>query len=312
MTPLGTHDISAKHAVIPGFPEKLSGSMRTVFFKLASYFKLIKSWQTGLLLVSGLAGFLSSPNPDSGWQTVAGLLGSLFLAISGSTVLNMVYDRDIDARMVRTMQRPIPSGKVSVKEGLALGIILATGGIIWAVFLSPLYAAIVTGGLFFNGIVYTVWLKRKTPWSILWGGIAGGMPVMAGRVLSIGQIDATGLLLMAAVVLWIPTHIMTFSMRYSQDYSSAGVPVFPNSYSKRTVNLIIGVSTCLAAAAFLTAAYLIGLQAIYWYLMAGLGGILFILTVLSSATNSSSVNFLLFKAASVYMLIALLLIMVGL
>ena len=135
---------------------------------------------------------------------------------------------------------------------------------------------------------------------------------MAGRVLSIGQIDATGLLLMAAVVLWIPTHIMTFSMRYSQDYSSARVPVFPNSYSKRTVNLIIGVSTCLAAAAFLTAAYLIGLQAIYWYLMAGLGGILFILTVLSSATNSSSVNFLLFKAASVYMLIALLLIMVGL
>jgi len=279
--------------------------------KCRYYWSLIKSWQTGLLLVSGLAGYLSGSGPVINWWLVFSLAASLFLAISGSTVLNMVYDRDIDSRMSRTKKRPIPAGAVSAQEGLTLGVVLAVAGLGWAFTLDVLYGSVVFAGLVFNGVVYTLWLKRRSPWSILWGGIAGGMPVLAGRVLSTGSIDPAGILLVLAVLFWIPTHIMTFSIRYRDDYRLAGVPVFPNRYTERTVNIIIGLSTCLAAAAFLSAAWLIGLQLILWWVMAGLGGLLLLLALASSLSRSPALNLVLFKAASVYMLVAMLLIILG-
>jgi len=272
---------------------------------------LIKSWQTGLLLVSGLAGYLSGSGIDIDWCMIISLSFSLFLSISGSTVLNMVYDRDIDSRMPRTKKRPIPAGMVSTQEGLTLGIVLALAGLGWAFTLDVLYGSVVLAGLVFNGVVYTLWLKRRSEWSVLWGGIAGGMPVLAGRVLSTGAVDLAGILLVLAVLFWIPTHIMTFSVRYKDDYRLAGVPVFPNRYTEGTVNLIIGLSTCLAVAAFLSAAWIIGLQLIFWWIMAGLGGVLLLLALASVICRSPALNFVLFKAASIYMLFAMLLIMLG-
>ena len=91
-------------------------------FKL--YWPLIKSLQTGLLLITGMAGFASAQCPVISWQMLVGLVGSLFLAISGSTVLNMVYDRDIDAIMPRTAHRPLVTGEVSKNEAFILGILL--------------------------------------------------------------------------------------------------------------------------------------------------------------------------------------------
>ena len=157
------------------------------------------------------------------------MIGSLFLAISGSTVLNMAYDRDIDSVMKRTCWRPLPSGQVSVREAVLLGSILSALGVGWALALAPLYGAVVFAGLFFDAVVYTAWLKRRTPYAILIGGLAGGMPVLAGRVLAIGYIDAVGVMLALGVLLWIPTHIMTFSMRHFDDYRAAGIPTFPGA-----------------------------------------------------------------------------------
>ncbi|HHJ52383.1 MAG TPA: hypothetical protein ENJ89_04245, partial [Caldithrix abyssi] len=84
--------------------------------KLKLYWQLIKSLQTGLLLIVGVTGYISARCPVVTWETFLGLLGSLFLTISGSTILNMVYDRDIDAIMKRTARRPLPSGKINVTE----------------------------------------------------------------------------------------------------------------------------------------------------------------------------------------------------
>ena len=191
------------------------------------YWPLIKSLQTGLLLATGVAGYLSAVRPTGHWLTIFGLMGSLFLAISGSTVLNMAYDRDIDARMKRTCWRPLPTGQVSVREAVLLGLVLSALGVGWALAMAPVYGAIVFAGLFFDVVVYTIWLKRRTPYSIIIGGLAGGMPVLAGRALAVGQIDAVGVMLALGVLFWIPTHIMTFSMRHFDDYKTAGVPTFP-------------------------------------------------------------------------------------
>ena len=273
-----------------------------------SYWPLIKSLQTALLLATGLAGFMSARCPIMGWQIMLGVSGSLFLAISGSTVLNMWYDHDIDALMQRTCQRPLPSGKITPRAGLTFGLVLSILGVAWAFNLSILYGAIVFAGLFFDVIVYTMWLKRRTAWSIVWGGIAGGMPILAGRALATGQIDWIGITLSLAVLFWIPTHILTFSMRNYDDYQAAGIPTFPSTYGFKFTQMTIAVSSVIAAVMMGLAAYGIGLTWGYLRLMAVLTGGLLILAMVSILNPSDRVNFGLFKYASLYMLSAMLLL----
>lgn len=279
--------------------------------KIRLYWQLIKSLQTGLLLITGVAGFMSVCCPVRMWSTLALMVATLFLAISGSTVLNMVYDRDIDGRMGRTSRRPIPSGQVSTSEALVLGVLLSTLGVGGALLLDPWYGIVVGAGLTCDVMVYTVWLKRRTPWSILWGGIAGGMPILAGRTLGTGQVELVGLLLALAVLLWIPTHIMTYGIKHAADYKRAGVPTFANRYGERMTRVIISVSTILAVLTMAASAWLIGLQAHCLYATVGLGIILAVLTAVGAAFPSPRLNFGTFKFASVYMLASMLLIIVG-
>jgi protoheme IX farnesyltransferase len=278
--------------------------------KLRAYWMLLKSLQTGLLLITGLAGYAST-RPNASWSTWLAMAGSLFLAISGSTVLNMIVDRDIDALMKRTASRPLPLGRVDASEAFVIGLAMASLGISWAFALRPLYGLVVFAGLFFDVQVYSIWLKRRTPWSIVWGGISGGMPALAGRAFGTGRIDLIGLTLALAVLLWIPTHIMTFGIKYAQDYRQAGVPVFPNVYGEWITRLIIALSTAGAVTVMLLAAWQIGLAMGAVYAMLGLGGALLVFAVASVLYRSPKLNSILFKLASVYMLGSMLLIMVG-
>ncbi len=282
--------------------------MQTLRTKLRLYWPLLKSMQTGLLLLTGLAGYFTARCPVTHWRTLLGLTVSLLLAISGSTVLNMWYDRDIDACMARTARRPLPSGALDPREALRLGLILSILGVGLAVWMNPLYGLVVFAGLFFDVVVYTIWLKRRTCWSIVWGGISGGMPILAGRVLGVGAVDAVGLLLALSILLWIPTHILTFSIRYGVDYDRAGVPTFPSTYGERTTRWIIAIASVLAAAVIGGIAWHLGTAWGYLRLMAILSAGLLFLAVLSLVRPSERVNFGLFKYASVYMLSAMLLL----
>ena len=273
-----------------------------------NYWPLLKSLQTALLLATGLAGFMSARCPIFGWQILLGVTGSLLLAISGSTVLNMWYDRDIDAKMERTCQRPLPSGKITPRAGLTFGLILSVIGVGWAFYLDLLYGAIVFAGLFFDVVIYTIWLKRRTAWSIVWGGVAGGMPVLAGRALGTGQIDWIGIALCLAVLFWIPTHILTFSMRNYDDYQAAGVPTFPSTYGFKVTQWTIAISSIIAAIMMGIAAYGIGVTWGYLRLLAVLTGGLVFLALISMLKPSDRINFGLFKYASLYMLWVMLLL----
>lgn len=273
------------------------------------FLPLFKSLQTGLLVLTGLAGFMSTRCPFINWQTTLAVGGSLTLAVTGSTILNMWYDRDIDAKMGRTAARPIPSGEVSPAEALALGLILSAAGVAWALSMDILYGVIVFAGLFFDVAIYTIWLKRRTPWSILWGGLAGGMPVLAGHALGSGRIDWVGIVLALSVVFWIPTHIMTFSMRYHDDYQRAGIPTFPSVYGFATTRTIVAVSSMLAGGMMALAAWGVGLALGYWRLLAVLTGGLLLLAVFSLMRPSERANFGLFKYASLYMVGVMLLLM---
>lgn len=273
----------------------------------SKYYPLIKSLQTVLLLITGWAGYMSARCPVLNISTMAALTGSLFLAISGSTVLNMWYDRDIDALMTRTSNRPLCTGETKPRDALIFGLFLSFVGISWAVTLDLLYGVIVFAGLFFDVVVYTIWLKRRTAWAIIWGGISGGMPILAGRALGLGQIDWVGAALALGVLFWIPTHILTFSIRYHNDYQAARVPTFPSTYNFQITRLIIAISSVLTAVTLGFAAYGVGLEWGFLRLLAVLSTGLFILAVRSLAAPSERITFGLFKYASLYMLSAMLL-----
>ncbi len=279
--------------------------------KIKSYWQLIKSLQTFLLLLTGLTGFLSSRCPYTDWQLTLWLLISLFLAISGTTIYNMAFDRKIDALMERTKHRPIPSGKVSLSEAIILGTTLNVIGLGIAFWLSPIYALVVFAGLFIDFIIYTVWLKQRSEWSIVWGGLSGGMPILAGRVLGTGIIDAEGIFLALAILFWIPTHIMTFNMRYIDDYNNAAIPTFVKKYGFDKSRSIIAISTVLSAIAFSIAAFFLGIEWGFIRVLIILASIATGFAIYGIIKPSDKMNFRLFKIASLNMIFAMIIIILG-
>ena len=282
--------------------------VKSTFAILRPYWQLAKSLQTGLLLSTGLAGYMSARCPVLHWTDLLGLGLSLFMAIAGSTILNMWYDRDIDSVMNRTHHRPLADGRVSPNGALRLGLLLSALGVSLAGLLDPLYGVIVLAGLFFDVVVYTLWLKRRTCWSIVWGGISGGMPILAGRAFGLGYVDGIGVLLALAVLFWIPTHILTFSMRFQDDYASARIPTFPSTYGLPATRATIALCSVIAALCIGCAGVLIGVEWGFVRLLAVLSAGLLLLAVASTFRPSERVIFGLFKYASVYMLSAMILL----
>jgi protoheme IX farnesyltransferase len=274
--------------------------------RIKLYLPLIKSLQTSLLLITGVAGYLSANTPS--WPVFIQMVFSLFLAISGSTILNMWWDSDIDSKMKRTHMRPAPSGRLSKKEVLQLGLVVSLTGVGWALIVDRSYALVVFAGLFFDVVVYSIWLKRRTCWSIVWGGISGAMPILAGRVLAVGGFDLIGILLALAILLWIPTHTLTYSIKFHEDYKNAGIPTFPERYGVQGTRAVIAISAVLAALSIGWASILINLSAGLLSAIAVLTAILLILAFATLRIHTDRMNFILFRYASVYMLCAMLIV----
>jgi protoheme IX farnesyltransferase len=176
--------------------------------------------------------------------------------------------------------------------------------------MDALYGLIIFAGLFFDVVVYTIWLKRRTCWSILWGGISGGMPILAGRALGMGGLDWIGIVLALGILFWIPTHILTLNLRYFDDYKAAGVPTFASTYGFGMTRLTIAVSSILAALAMGLAGWGIGMAWGFLRLLGVLSGGLLVLAAVTLYKPSERINFGLFKYASVYMLAAMLMVVI--
>lgn len=278
--------------------------------KITLYWSLTKPLQSGLLLATGLAGYMSARCPVYNMGTILGLAGSLFLSIAGSTLLNMWWDCDIDAKMGRTKQRASSSGLVNEDEVLRIGLALSILGVGWAVAIDALYGFIVFAGLFFDVVVYSVWLKRRTAWSIVWGGVAGAMPILAGRTLGLGYVDWIGLTFALGILFWIPTHTLTFSMKFASDYAAACIPTFPSSYGLAATRATIAISTTLAAVSMIVASVGIGMDWGFLRLLGVLSAGLLVLAAVITFKPSERVNSRLFKYASVYMLMAMILVVI--
>ncbi len=279
--------------------------------KARAILSLTKPLQTALLLVTGLCAYaLSLPGQVEWLRMLAGGL-ALGGTIGGCTALNMVLDRDIDSLMGRTTHRPLPARLLTVRTAIIFGLVLSGSGLVLAWVLGPVFGAVVSTGFAVDLVVYTLWLKRRTPFSILWGGVSGGMPALAGRVLALGRVDGVGILLAAGVLLWIPSHILTLATHYAREYRLAGVPVWPNVYGPTATRRLVAAATLLDVVVLESAGLMLAIHPLALGVMGVLGLVLAVLSVVALIRPSEALNWVLFKFASVYMLSAFVCLTIG-
>lgn len=152
-------------------------------------------------------------------------------------------DRDIDAIMDRTKDRPIPSGRISPNNALIFGLSLTAIALIFSWFINIWAFSLMLFGLFDNIIVYSKWLKRRSQFNIILGGFSGGAPALIGYVTVTTQNIEIGLVMAALVFLWIPTHIWSLALHVRKDYQKAKVPMLPVvSEEKKSVRIIAGTT----------------------------------------------------------------------
>ncbi|BBL53647.1 protoheme IX farnesyltransferase [Bartonella quintana] len=198
------------------------------------YITLLKPRVMSLVVFTALVGLVVSPvsiNP------LYGFLAILCIAIGGggAGVLNMWYDADIDAVMKRTRNRPIPSGKISSRKAFVFGMVLSMLSVLMMGKLINWFAAFFLAfTIFFYIVIYTIWLKRRTPQNIVIGGAAGAFPPMIGCAAATGTVNIESFLLFLIIFMWTPPHFWSLSLFSSLDYGAAGIPMMPNVRGERS------------------------------------------------------------------------------
>ena len=196
--------------------------------RVMDYVALTKPRIVVLLLVTAFASMLiAAPGRASPWLILFTLAGGAMSAGSANAI-NQLLERDIDALMSRTRQRPIPSGRVSPPYALAFAVLLGTVAFVEMAVLVNLLAALLSlAALLFYVFVYTVWLKRSTPQNIVIGGAAGAVPPLVGWAAATGHVNLTAILLFVIVFLWTPPHFWALALFRRDDYARAHVPMLP-------------------------------------------------------------------------------------
>ncbi|RII18488.1 Protoheme IX farnesyltransferase [Streptomyces sp. YIM 130001] len=188
-----------------------------------------------LLITTVPVMFLAEQGVPNLWLVLATCVGG-YLSAGGANALNMYIDRDIDALMERTRQRPLVTGIVSPREGLVFGITLAVVSTLWfGLLVNWLSAWLSLGASMFYVVVYTIILKRRTSQNIVWGGIAGCLPVLIGWSAVTDSMSWAAVILFMVMFFWTPPHYWPLSMKVKDDYARVGVPMLPVIASNKVV-----------------------------------------------------------------------------
>jgi protoheme IX farnesyltransferase len=210
---------------------------------------LTKPRVMSLVVFTGLCGLLAAPGPV---HPVLGFTAILCIALGAgaAAALNMWYEADLDALMKRTASRPLPSGRLDRQTALHFGVGLAVFSVLLMGLASNWFAAsILAGSILFYVLVYTVWLKRRTPQNIVIGGAAGAFPPVIGWAAVTGDVTLLPLLLFTLIFLWTPPHFWALSLFVRSDYAAAGVPMLPVVSGPKVTRQQIALYTLPMAAA---------------------------------------------------------------
>ena len=271
--------------------------------RLKNYYELTKPKIWYLLVFTAFAGALTASflshiilHPITWVLIIAGVAAGS----AAADTLTGYNDRDIDAIMDRTKQRPIPSGRISPHNALAFGLILAAISLVLAWFINIWAFALMGFGLFDNIIVYSKWLKRTSRTNIILGGFSGAVPALIGYVAVTTQNIEIGLIMAGLVFLWIPTHIWSLALHAREDYRKAGVPMLPVvSGEKKSVRIIAGTTLMMVLFSLLPFFNHFGM--IYLVTASISGVVMLALSIWLLFKPSERVSWVVFKVTSPYL-----------
>ncbi len=216
--------------------------------KVKNYYELTKPKIWYLLVFTALGSALTAsflfdkPLTPLTWIL---LLGGIAAGSAAADTITGYNDRDIDAIMDRTKDRPIPSGRISPKNALIFGLILTAIALIFSWSINLWAFLLMMFGLFDNIIIYSKWLKRRSQSNIILGGFSGGVPALIGYVAVTTQNIEIGLVMAGLVFLWIPTHIWSLALHVRKDYLKAKVPMLPVVSEEKRAVRIIAITTLI-------------------------------------------------------------------
>ncbi|HEX9489237.1 MAG TPA: heme o synthase [Stellaceae bacterium] len=212
MTDLSTSPLARSAAAAPG---------------VGDYVALLKPRVMSLVVFTGFVGLYLAPGH---LHPVLAAVAMLCIAVGAGAAgaINMWYDRDIDAVMRRTRERPLPAGRMAPGDALGFGCVLAAAAVlVMGVGVNWSAAALLALTIAFYVFVYTIWLKRRTPQNIVIGGAAGALPPVVGWAAVTGDVGIPALVLFALIFFWTPPHFWALSLYRAGDYAKAGVPMLP-------------------------------------------------------------------------------------
>jgi protoheme IX farnesyltransferase len=218
-------------------PEPAAASV-PISVRARAYFALTKPRIVELLLVTTVPAMVMAAGgvPHLGLVAVVLIGGSL--AAGAANALNCYLDRDIDEVMRRTSRRPLPAHVVAPRAAMVFGLVLAATSVaVMAVWTNWLATVLTAGAIAYYDLIYTLWLKRRTPHSTFWGGVCGAAPVLIGWAAVTGSLSWAAVALFGIVFFWQLPHFYALAIKFADDYARAGVPMLPVVASLRRVGL---------------------------------------------------------------------------
>ena len=256
--------------------QQMAGSTDVLFEPSVEHFwLLLKPRVMSLVVFTGFAGMYVAPG---GLHPLVFAI-ALFAIAAGagaSGAINQWYDRDIDAVMRRTKTRPIPAGFMAPAEALTLGLVVsAISVLLLGLSTNWLAASLLAFTIFFYAVVYTVWLKRRTPQNIVIGGAAGAFPPMIGWTAVTGTLSIEPILLFAIIFMWTPPHFWALALVKNDDYTRAAIPMLPVvAGAAETRRQIVIYAVLMAPLAIIPA--FIGMASFSYGIISGFAGVIFI------------------------------------
>lgn len=268
------------------------------------YLTLCKPRVVALMLLTSTVGmYLATPHPVS-WQILLWANLGIGLVAGAAATCNHLVDRHIDTLMGRTERRPIPTGRVTVKQALVWATGLGLLGT-WILmhFINTLTASLTLLSLLGYAGIYTLYLKRATPQNIVIGGLAGAAPPLLGWTAVTGQVDAYALLLVLIIFVWTPPHFWSLAIYRYHDYARAEIPMLPVTHGIATTKLHILLYTLLLCLVSLLP-YLTGMSGILYLIVAVILGLIFLYyAVLLKLTERTRTPIVLFNYSIIYLMV---------
>ncbi len=205
-----------------------------------------------LVVFSGVCGLVASGTAMHPVLAFAAIL-AIAMGAGGAAALNQWYEADLDAKMVRTAGRPVPAGRMDRQSALHFGVAISVASVVLMELVANwLATGLLAGSILYYVLIYTVWLKRRTPQNIVIGGAAGAFPPVIGWAAATGDITLLPFLMFALIFLWTPPHSWALALFTKTDYAAAGVPMMPVAAGERsTRSQILAYTLAMAVVAVL-------------------------------------------------------------